>query len=66
MPKRKRNEGRYRNIKIQIDGEDRVYTGIAADGALVTLAPIDDPKTGSYSWEPMEEYLRDYPTPEDW
>lgn len=50
-------EGEYRSVAIGINAEERIYTGIAADGVEVSLGGLD---------ENLMDYLKVCPAPEDW
>lgn len=58
--------GEYTEVGISYDAEAREYTGVAADGETVSLAPFDNPKTNRPDFSIMERYLADHPTPETW
>lgn len=59
-------EGLFENVSISYDAEAREYTGVAADGETVSLAPFDNPKTNRPDFSILARYLADYPTPETW
>ena len=50
--------GHFVDVKIDMDTDNREYTGIACDGTVVVLGSIDG--------NGLTKYLKAYPTPDKW